>query len=281
MQQFHSTFEGEAIHLQAGIDLRWPSSAIWRPGEPKIHKIGLKDLKDAFSKGLDDFMVMPSHAIFLIIIYPLIGLVLCGAILGSDLLPLIYPMVFGFTLIGPIAALGLYELSRRREKGMDFTALHALDIFQSPSLGSILRLCFVLIAIFLAWIATARSMYVLTFGGLYPSTLNEFIFQILTTPAGIHLILIGNAVGVLFGTLVLIISAVSFPMLVDRNVSTGTAIRTSIRVVLENPMTMAVWGACVLLAVLIGSLPFFVGLTFVLPVLGHTTWHLYRKAVAQ
>jgi uncharacterized membrane protein len=273
--------EGEVKHLQAGVDLRWPASAIWRPGEPAIHTIGLTDLKIALAKGIDDFMVMPSHAIFLVIIYPLVGLVLSVLATGSDLMPLVYPMVAGFALIGPVAAIGLYELSRRREKGLDVSAWHALDVFQSPSIGSIFRLGLLLLAIFVTWLVVARSIYSQVFGSLHPGTVGEFVSQVLTTPAGTKLILVGNTVGILFAALVLVISVVSFPMLVDRNVSAATASRTSIRSVIENPVTMAVWGVFVMAALLVGSFPFFVGLAIILPVLGHSTWHLYRKVVEQ
>ena len=262
-----------------GVDLRWPASAIWRPGEPEIQIIGISDLKDALAKGVDDFMAMPSHAIFITIIYPLIGLLLFGLALGSNFLPLVYPMVAGFTLIGPVAAVGLYELSRRREQGQEVWAWNAFDILRSPSIGSILRLGLVLVALFFVWLVVARSIYAQYFGGVVFSTAADFVHDVFTTPAGTKLILVGNGVGLLFAVVALTISVVSFPMLADRNAGTAIAIRASIRSVIENPVTMAVWGLIVFSALLIGSLPFFVGLAVVLPVLGHATWHLYRKVV--
>ena len=263
-----------------GVDLRWPASAIWRPGEPKVHAIGLADLKDAVAKGIEDFKAVPSHVVFLCIIYPVIGLILFRLMFGYDILPLVYPMLAGFALIGPVAAIGLYELSRRREQGLDVSVRHLLDVFQSPSIGAITRLGLGLMAILFGWLGAAQIMYAQILGNSVPASLEEFAHQILTTPAGRQLIIVGNSVGFLLAVLVLVISVVSFPMLVDRNVGAAMAVRTSVRAVLESPLTMAMWGLFVAAALLVGSLPFFFGLAVVFPVLGHATWHLYRKIVS-
>ncbi len=266
---------------QPGVDLRWPASAIWRPGEPTVHVIGLADLRDALHKGIEDFKAVPSHAVFLCIIYPVIGLILFRLSFGYDILPLVFPLIAGFSLIGPLAAVGLYELSRRREQGLDASAWHALDVLRSPSIGAIARLGFVLMVIFFAWLGAAQVMYAQIMGGAVPASLEEFTRQILTTPAGRQLIIVGNGVGFLFALVVLVISVVSFPMLVDRNVGATTAVRTSVRAVFENPVTMATWGLFVAGALVLGALPFFFGLAVVFPVLGHSTWHLYRKVVGR
>ena len=263
-----------------GTDLRWPASAIWRPGEPTVSRIGLADLRDAVAKGIDDFKAIPSHAIFLIIIYPIVGLILFRLTFGYDMLPLIFPLIAGFALIGPVASIGLYELSRRREKGLDASAWHAFDVLRSPSIGAIARLGLLLLVIFFTWLVVAQAMYVGIFGHWVPASLEEFAHRVLTTPAGWQLIIVGNVCGFLFAVLVLVISVVSFPMLVDRNVGAATAVRTSVRAVLANPMTMAIWGLFVAAALVIGSLPLLFGLAIVLPILGHSTWHLYRKVVS-
>jgi uncharacterized membrane protein len=270
----------EPVETHPGMDLKWPASAIWRPGEPAINTIGLADLRGALEKGWGDFATVPSHAIFLCIIYPIIGLVLFRLSFGYEVLPLVFPLLAGFTLIGPFAAVGLYELSRRRELGLDASPSHVLDVFHLPSLGAIARLGLVLMAIFFAWLAVAQLIYEQIFGPAVPASVGQFVDQVLTTPAGRQLIIVGNTVGFLFAALVLLIGAVSFPMLVDRNVSATTAVRASVRAVLENPVTMAVWGLIVAASLLLGSLPFFFGLAVVFPVLGHATWHLYRKVIA-
>ncbi|MGQ0671744.1 MAG: DUF2189 domain-containing protein [Hyphomicrobium sp.] len=262
-------------------DLRWPASAIWRPGEPDIRTIGLADLKDAVARGIDDFRAMPSHALYLVILYPLIGLALSWMLLGANLLPLVYPMIMGFALIGPVAAIGLYELSRRREAGLETSAWHALDVLRSPSIGAILRMGLVLLALFYTWMITARAIYTQYFGDAVPAGFSAFVNEVLTTPAGWKLMLVGNAVGLLFALLAFVISVVSIPMLVDRDVGAAVAIRASIRSVVENLLTMALWGLFVTILLLAASLPLFVGLAVALPVLGHATWHLYRRLVAE
>jgi uncharacterized membrane protein len=244
-----------------------------------IRKIGLVDLKDALARGLEDFLAMPSHAVFLCLIYPVVGVVIARLVLGYNVLPLMFPLAAGFALLGPFAALGLYEMSRRREAGLEVSWSHALDVFRSPSIGAIAVLGLLLVAIFLVWIAVAQSIYVAYFGYKPAAAVSGFISQVLTTPEGWGLIVVGNFVGFLFAVLVLAISAVSFPLLLDRDVGAATAVLTSVRVVLANPFPMAVWGFIVAVLLAIGSIPALLGLAIVLPVLGHATWHLYRKVV--
>jgi uncharacterized membrane protein len=249
------------------------------PAHPSIRRIGFADLKDALAKGVDDFMAMPTHAMFLCMIYPMIGLVLARLAFGYSILPLLYPLVSGFVLVGPLAALGLYELSRRREAGLPSEATHAFDVLRSSSIGAIVALGLLLLLIVGVWLATANSIYVADFGYAPPASFASFIHEVLTTPAGWNLIVVGNAVGFCFAVIVLTISVVSFPMLLDRDVGAAVALLTSIRAVAENPLVMAAWGLIVAVLLALGSLPFFLGLTVVLPVLGHATWHLYRKVV--
>jgi uncharacterized membrane protein len=250
-----------------------------KPARIAIRHIGMADLKQALAMGLDDFYAMPTHAIFLCVIYPVIGFVLARLTFGYSVLPLLYPLASGFALVGPVAAIGIYELSRRREAGLKVSAAHSLDVVQSSSIGAIVVLGILLSLIFLIWLAIANAIYVATFGYASPESIGQFMHDVLTTQAGWTLIIVGNAVGLLFAALVLTISVVSFPLLIDRDVGAAVALLTSIRAVLKNPTTMAVWGLIVGTLLVIGSLPFFVGLTIVVPVLGHATWHLYRKVV--
>ena len=247
--------------------------------QPAIRRIRPADLKDALAKGWDDFSAMPSHAIFLCVIYPIIGIGLASLIFGYATLPLLFPLAAGFALVGPLAAIGLYELSRRREAKLETSAANALDVLRSPSIGAIVALGLVLMVIFLAWVAAAQAIYVANFGYEPPASIQQFIRGMLTTRAGWNVILLGNAVGFLLAVLVLMISVVSLPLLLDRDVGVAVAILTSIRAVLQNPLTMALWGLIVAALLLLGSLPAFIGLAVVLPVLGHATWHLYRKVV--
>jgi len=249
------------------------------PTRLAVRTLSLSDLKDALAKGIDDFSAMPSHALFLCIIYPIAGLVLGRLAIGYDVLPLLFPLMAGFALIGPLAAIGLYEMSRRREQGLDISWRHILDVRHRPTFGAIVTLGVLLMAIFLIWIAVAQAIYVATFGYLPAASIPDFFRQVLTTPEGWTLIVVGNGVGFLFAVLVLTISVVSFPLLIDRDVGAAGAIVTSVRVVLANPVIMAVWGLIVALLLAVGSIPLLFGLAVVMPVLGHATWHLYRRAV--
>jgi uncharacterized membrane protein len=244
-----------------------------------IRRITRSDLFDALARGIDDFTAMPSHAVFLCVIYPLLGIVLIGSALGNSMLPLAFPIAAGFALVGPLAAIGLYELSRRREAGLDSSSSHAFDVLQSPSLGAIVALGFLLMAIFLLWLVAAEAIYIANFGYAPPASIRQFISDVFNTPAGWTLIFVGTGVGFLFAVVALTIGAISFPLLLDRDVGAAVALLTSIRVVLANPLTMALWGFIVAAMLVIGSIPFFLGLTVVMPVLGHATWHLYRRAV--
>ncbi len=247
---------------------------------PAVRSIGMADLRDVFAKGVDDFRAMPTHVIFLSVIYPIIGLLLAGATFGYNVIPLLYPLAAGFALIGPLAAIGLYELSRRREMGLDTSWKHAFDVIHSPSLPAIAALGALLLVIFSVWLAVAHAIYITNFGiDEQPVALDTFVRQVLTTSQGQNLIMVGNVVGFLFAVLAFSISLISFPLLLDRNVGVAVAIITSIKAILKNPITMTLWGLFVAGALAIGSLPFFIGLAIVMPVLGHSTWHLYRKVV--
>jgi uncharacterized membrane protein len=246
---------------------------------PIVRTIGLRDIKNALAEGIADFSAMPSHAVFLCLIYPIVGVLLARLTLGYEVLPLLFPLAAGFTLLGPFAAIGLYELSRRREQGLDASWQDAFDVLRSPSRGAIAALGLLLLTIFVIWIAVAQTIYVAYFGYEPSASIPHFLDQVLTTPAGRMLMIVGNLVGFLFALGVLTISVISFPLLLDRDVGAVEAVLTSVRVVARNPLMMAIWGLIVAALLLIGSLPLFFGLAVVVPVLGHSTWHLYRKVV--
>ena len=251
------------------------------PERPVVRRISTSDVYYALGRGVADFSAVPSHAVFLCVIYPLLGILLIGITLGNShsLLPLAFPLAAGFALVGPLAAIGLYELSRRREAGLDTSSSHALDVLHSPSLGAIIALGVLLMALFLIWLVVAEALYIAIFGYTAPDSITQFAKDVLTTSRGWTLIIAGTGIGFLFAALVLAISAISFPLLLDRDVGAAVAVHTSLRVIAANPLPMALWGLIVAAALVIGSIPFFVGLTVVVPVLGHATWHLYRRTV--
>jgi uncharacterized membrane protein len=247
---------------------------------PAIRAIGPSDIAAALRAGWADFMAKPSHIIFLGLIYPIVGVLLAYASANANLLPLLFPLLAGFALIGPFAGLGLYEISRRREQGLDASWSHALEVFNARSIGAILVLGALLTGLFIAWLATALGIYNWAFAGVPHPTAASFLADLFDTPAGWTLIVVGNTVGFLFAVAALMLSVVSFPMLIDRDVGVGVAIQTSINAVFANPGAMALWGMTIAAGLALGSALLFIGLAVVIPVLAHATWHLYRRVVA-
>ena len=246
---------------------------------PVIRTIGLSDLHRALQRGWEDFKAVPSHAIILCIIYPVLGLMLARAVHGYSVLPLLFPLAAGFALLGPFAALGLYEMSRRRERGEQATAWDALEVVRSPSFAAMVGLGVLLLALFVTWVATAQAIYIAAFGYAGATGVSDFAERVLTTPQGWWLIVVGCGVGFLFALVALCISVVSFPLMLDRHAGAGDAMVTSLRAVARNPVPMAAWGLIVAMLLVAGSLPAFLGLAVVIPLLGHATWHLYRETI--
>ncbi|MBV8848309.1 MAG: DUF2189 domain-containing protein [Methylobacteriaceae bacterium] len=249
------------------------------PEYPVIRHIGLDDITEALRQGVNDFVSQPSHLVFIGLIYPIVGFILAYWASNADLLPLLYPLMSGFALIGPFAAIGLYEISRRREAGLDTSWRHAFDVLRSPSLPAIIAVGVALLVIFVAWLTTAHALYTWLFQPQGAVTLQQFFNDILHTSRGHMLILIGNVVGFVFAAAAFCVSAVSFPLLLDRGVGAGVAVATSIRAVVDNIGPMIVWGLIITAGLAVGFITLFVGLAVIMPVLGHATWHLYRKLV--
>jgi len=270
----------------AGRALGSADQNLRHPGEAgsaehlRVRQIKVSDLGEALSKGFSDFGACRSDVVFICVVYPLAGLFLVRMAFGYELLPLLFPLLSGFALIGPLAAIGLYEISRRREAGDKVKWSAAFGVLRAPGLVSIVALGVILLITFFFWLLSAHIIYLLTLGPEPPSSFAGFFTEVLTTLPGWIMIALGCGIGFCFALLVLMISVVSFPLLIDHNVGLGTAISTSIQAVLSNPLPMAVWGLIVSGALIVGSLPALAGLIIVMPVLGHATWHLYRKVVS-
>lgn len=261
-----------------------PPSEYWQHAPahaavPEIRRIGVADLRYALARGLEDFAAHRTEVIFLCLIYPAAGLILAQLASGNGLAPMVFPLVSGFVLLGPAAAVGLNEMSRRRELGEDAGWTDTFRVLRSPAIGAIVLLGLLLMGLFLGWLVAASAIYNVTLGPRPPASLADFTHDVFHTGAGWAMIVAGVSVGFLFAVAVLTISVVAFPLLLDRKVSVDTAISTSIHAVLASPGTMALWGLIVAAGLVLGSIPFLVGLAVVLPVLGHATWHLYRRVV--
>ncbi len=248
---------------------------------PRVRRIGASDIGDALAQGFKDFGACRTDVIFLCLIYPIAGLIISRMAFDYGMVALIFPLVAGFALIAPLFGVGLYEMSRRRELGLETGWTDAFGVVRTPALGAILVLGLLLLALFCLWLSAAYFLYTVTLGPDAPVSAAAFARDALTTPQGWTMIGVGMGVGFLFALVVLVISVVSFPLLLDRNVGVGTAIATSVQAVRTNPGPMAMWGLIIAGSLVLGAIPLLVGLAIVLPVLGHATWHLYRKVVVR
>lgn len=251
----------------------------YETAEPRVRPITYADVGAALREGFDDFTASRSDVLFIGLIYPLAGLLIYHATLRMDLLPLIFPITAGFALLGPVLAVGLYEMSRQRERGREPSWLDAFAVVASPAAGSIARLGLVLVGVFLAWLAVAWAIYLATLGPEPPVSAAAFAADLTGTYEGARLIVLGCGAGFLFALFTLAISVVSFPLLLDRNVNVRTAVKTSVAAFRASPGPMLGWGFLVALGLALGALPALLGLILVMPVLGHATWRLYRRAV--
>jgi uncharacterized membrane protein len=250
-----------------------------RSGQIGIRTIGLNDLWRALKEGYDDFGAMPTMVVFLSVLFPLFVLLLTLLLVGKNLLYLAFPMVAGLTLIGPAVSVFLFEMSRRRERGLDIRWRSAFDFVHSASFAPVLELSVLMMLLYVAWLFMAQFLYFGMFNGDPPTSVSELVTELMTTRRGAGLMVYGVLLGFLFAVAALAISVVAFPLLLDKPVSAATAITVSIRAVAANFMVMAVWGVIVVALLAAGVILFLIGLAVVLPVLGHATWHLYRKVV--
>jgi uncharacterized membrane protein len=246
---------------------------------PKVRPVAPQDCFSALREGLDDFFAMPTYPAFVGLFYAVAGIALVAMSSFASALHLVFPLAAGFALIGPFVAIGLYEMSRRRERGLAVRGRDAFAVLRSPALPSILAFGLLLLMIFAAWIFAAELIYVWLYGPNPPAAAVPFLADVLTTGRGWLLIVVGGLVGFCFAALALCISVVSFPLMLDRDVGLVPALDASLRVTRANPLAVALWGLIVAAALILGSLPLFLGLAIVMPVLGHATWRLYRRAI--
>lgn len=255
------------------------SNEVGRLERPEVAKITIGDVREALTLGVEDFLRKPSHYVFLCLIYPVAGAVMISWSAGQSMLPLIFPLMSGFALLGPLVAIGLYDMSRQIEAGREPHWRQALEVRHTPAFLSIIAMASYLFAVFITWLLVARGLYAARFGIEDGLTLQTFLNNVLYSEAGWQMMVLGDLIGFAFALVVLATSVVAFPLLLERDVGAVSAIDTSIRATLKNPVPVLLWGLIVSAMLVIGMIPFLAGLAITMPILGHATWHLYRKLV--
>lgn len=251
-----------------------------KAAEIPVRKISDEDLKFSLRQGLDDFLTFRGDIVFAGLIYTIIGIAAVVMTTSKPLVPFFLPVVAGVGLLGPLAAVGFYELAKRREAGeTDLHWFNFLDVRKRASVDDMGIVAGLLLVIFFAWLVAAGVLYALIFGWATPPSIPDFLTMVFATPRGWALIVSGAIVGAIFGWLVLALSVVSMPMLVDHDMTAAEAVSASWRAANANRGEMVRWGILVTLLLVLGSIPLFVGLAFVLPWLGYATWHLYTRLI--
>jgi len=248
-------------------------------GDPIVLQISTADVVEALGKGLRDFQARPFYGLLFGALYAAGGILIVLSVTEFGLAYLAYPLAAGFALIGPFVAIGLYEVSRRRELEQPSSLYGIWSVMKSRS--EIGWMAFVTLFIFILWMYQARLLVALFLGlnASFPS-LQQFIAVVLTTSEGLIFLMVGNMIGAVLSLILFSLTVVSFPLLLDRDVDFVTAMITSVRAVVASPVPMIGWAGVIVVLLIVSALPFFIGLLVTLPVLGHTTWHLYRRVVA-
>jgi uncharacterized membrane protein len=241
--------------------------------DPVVRPIAAADIAEALGQGLRDFQAMPLLGLTFGALYAAGGILIVLSLTAFGMVYLAYPLAAGFALIGPFVAIGLYEMSRRREAGQPVTLSAIWATVRSRSeLGWMAFVTlFIFVRLLIALILGINASF---------SSLQQFITIVLTTNEGLLFLAIGNAVGAALSLILFSLTVVSFPLLLDRDVDFVTAMVTSVRAVVTSPVPMIGWAAVIVVLLIVSSIPYFLGLLVTLPVLGHATWHLYRRIVA-
>jgi uncharacterized membrane protein len=246
--------------------------------DPVVRAVTQADIAEAISAGLRDFQAKPLFGIVFGGLYALGGMAIVLSVTALHMSYLAYPLAAGFALLGPFVAVGLYEVSRCIEAG------------EPVSFGGIWRkvrtraevgwMAFVTLFIFIVWMYQVRLLMALFFGiNTNFSSMPEFINVLVSTSQGLVFLMIGNVIGAALSVILFSLTVVSFPLLLDRDVDFVTAMITSVRAVMTSPLPLVTWALAIVALLIVSALPFFLGLIITLPVLGHTTWHLYRRLV--
>jgi uncharacterized membrane protein len=245
----------------------------------RINPLGMNDVTAALKEGLADFRRFPAFGLFFGGIYALGGLFILVALSLYHQPWMIIPVAIGFPLIGPFVAVGLYEVSRRHERGDPITWRSVLtEVFRQRE-RQLSWMAFAVLFIFWIWIYQVRLLLALFLGFKIPATLAAFVTVVTTTPQGMLFLVVGTIVGAVIATILFSLTVISMPLLLDHDLDFVTAMLTSIRTVSENMLPMLTFGVIVAVIAILALIPGFLGLFVALPILGHATWHLYRRAI--
>ena len=251
-----------------------------RRPDPVVRPVSVSDIVESLASGLRDFQAAPKYGLALGGIYALGGVAIVLCTIGIGWSYLAYPLAAGFALIGPFAAVGLYDISRRRAAGEPLSWDGLFRVVLAQGKRELGWMAFVTLFIFIFWMYQARLLMVLFLGLHSTASLRDFIVLVTTTPEGIIFLLIGNTVGAVLALVLFSLTVVSFPLLLERDIDFVTAMITSVRAVTLSPFPLISWAAIIVIELILASLPFFLGFLIVLPIIGHATWHLYTKIVA-
>lgn len=246
--------------------------------DPVVRQITRDDVIEALALGLRDFQAAPKYGLVLGGVCSIVGLAIILSLYAAGFPYLAYPMAAGFAIVCPWLAAGLYEVSRRLERG---EPISAGEIWRKVKSRSEVRwMGFATLFILILWMYQVRFLMAVFLGmsGMSAS-LSDFFAMVLGSNEGLAFLAVGNMVGAALATVLFSISVVAFPLVLDRDVDFVTAMITSVRAVSMNPGPMFFWAAIIVLLLVVSILPLFLGLLLTLPVLGHATWHLYRRVV--
>lgn len=250
-----------------------------QPRMPDVNAISFGDLLACLKAGLSDFARAPLFGLLFGGVYALAGIIMVLAVTRWNMSWMIYPLAIGFPIIGPFAAVGLYCVSRRLQNGEPLGWQPVLSLVWAQRRRELSWMAFVMLFVFWVWMYQIRLLIAIMLGRMSFSTLDKFLSIVFTTPEGWAFLAVGHIVGAILALIMFSITVVSVPLLMERDIDFVSAMITSVKVVLKSPVPMIAWGIFVTLAVIAASLPMFLGLLLVLPVLGHATWHLYKRAI--
>jgi len=269
---------GEKTRNRGSLQMQTTISETVAAPRPKVRHISVEDVYAALSEGWADFRAVPRFGLFFGGVYALAGIFILLQLSVWQQHLWIFPLAFAFPLIGPFVAVGLYEVSRRRELGQPLAWNEILASVWGQRNGQMPSMAFVVLAGFMIWIWVAHMLVALMLGRMQFAVYSD-IDILFSTGSGLALLFFGTIIGFIIAFCLFSITAISIPMLIDRQVDFVTAMITSVDSVRSNTRAMFAWAWIVAASLVVAMIPFFLGLVIVLPVLGHGTWHLYRKVV--